>query len=142
MAKITFVLGLAGSGKSFYAQKLKEATRAEIFEGVVHNKSLPTIVQCLKDGKDCIVEEIAYCDSTTRENVVTHLRSQAPGADIAFVCFENDLASANWNLTQRTNKRDVRSHLAINNFWHSRYTCPKGAMVLPITRIRHDKSTA
>ncbi len=47
MAKVTFILGLAGSGKTFHAEPLREATGAEVFEGVEHHKSLPMIVQRL-----------------------------------------------------------------------------------------------
>jgi hypothetical protein len=142
MAKLTFVLGLAGSGKSVYAEERSKTTGAEVFEGIVHHGSLPTVVQRLKNGKDCIVEEIAYCESTAREKVVTDVCSQTPGVEIEFICFENDLESANWNVRRRTNKGDVDSHLALNSWWHPRYTCPERSTVLPITRILQDDATA
>ena len=135
MAKVTFVLGLCGSGKTFRAEQVREATGAEIFEGVEHHRSLPAIVQRLRDGKDCIVEEIAYCHPDTRDGFVADLRSQVPDVEIEWICFENDLESANWNVMHRTNKGDVEGHLAINREWHSVYRCPDGAKIIPITRI-------
>ncbi len=139
MAKVTFILGLAGSGKTFYAEQLREATGAEIFEGVEHHKSLSVIVERLTDGKDCIVEEIAYCHPNDRERVVTGLRSQVPGVEIEWVCFENDLESANWNVRHRTNKSEIEGHLAINRHWHGVYRYPDGAEIRPITRIDRSK---
>lgn len=138
MVKVTFLLGLAGSGKSFLAEKLKRETGAEIFEGTEgeeKQKLLRVMVQHLKGGKNCIVEEIAYCHPRAREEIVMFLRSQVPGVEMEWVCFENDLQSANWNVTHRRNKRDVQGHLAINQYWHSLYVCPDGAKVIPITRI-------
>lgn len=141
MTKVTFILGLAGSGKTVLAEQLRDATGAEIFEGVEHYISLPAIVQRLKDGKDCIVEEIAYCDPDRRERMVRDLRSQVPDVEIEWICFENDLESANWNVMHRTNKSDVEDHLAINRYWHGIYTCPDGANIRSITRIDLRKPT-
>lgn len=142
MAKVTFILGLAGSGKTHLANQITATTGAKYFDGVVHNKSLPAIMQCLRAGKDCIVEEIAYCHAPNRDRIETELRSQVPDVEIEWICFENDLESANWNVTHRTNKRDVAGHLAINRDCHRLYTCPDDAKMIAITRIDQGKSTA
>lgn len=142
MAKVTFILGLAGSGKTHLVKQITATTGAKAFDGVVHNKLLPTIIQRLRDGKDCIVEEIAYCYAPNRDRMETELRSQVPDVKIEWICFENDLENANWNVTHRTNKRDVAGHLAINRDWHRVYTCPDGAKMIAITRIDQGKSTA
>ncbi len=138
MAKVTFLLGLAGSGKSFLAEKLKMETGAEIFEGTEGKENpemLPTMVQHLRGGKNCIVEEIAYCRPQGRQKVVTYLRSHVPNVQIEWLCFENNLESANWNVRNRKNKGDIRGHLAINQCWHGWYQYPDGATIIPITRI-------
>jgi hypothetical protein len=145
LAKVTFLLGLAGSGKSFLAEQLKMETGAEIFEGIAgsHNSGmLLTMVQHLRDGKNCIVEEIAYCHPHAREKVITYLRSQVPNVKIKWICFENNLESANWNVRHRKNKGDIEGHLAINRNWHSLYQCPDGATVIQIKRVNENNPAA
>lgn len=140
MAKVTFLLGLAGSGKSFHAKKLKRETDAEIFEGVAgsHNPGmLLTMVQHLRDGKNCIVEEIAYCHPHAREEILKHLHSQVPNVEIEWICFENNLESANWNVRHRKNKDNPEGHYKINQHYHCLYQYPDGATVIQITRINH-----
>jgi deoxyadenosine/deoxycytidine kinase len=57
MAKVTFILGLCGSGKTYLAEQLKNETGAEVFENLLSDGSrLPALVECLRDGKDCIVD--------------------------------------------------------------------------------------
>lgn len=143
MAKVTFLLGLAGSGKSFLAEKLKKQTGAEIFEGTEGEQShKQRMLQHLAKGGNCIVEEIAYCLPSRREAIVSNLCSVVPDIEIEWVCFENDLESANWNVRNRKNKEDVRGHLRINQCYHGLYIYPGGAKLIPIARIDENKTTA
>lgn len=145
VAKVTFLLGLAGSGKSHRAEELKAQTGAEIFEGTEGEKKeelLRAMVQQLKDGKNCIVEEIAYCLPSRREAIVATLCSLVPSVEIEWICFENDLESANWNVRHRKHKRDaVQGHLHINQCYHGLYIYPGGTKVIPITRTDENKTT-
>jgi len=144
LAKVTFLLGLAGSGKSHLAEDLKIKTGAKVFEGIAapeRPECLPSMVRCPTDGEDCVVEEIACCHPDYREQVVTYLRSRVPSVEIEWICFENDLESANWNVRNRKNKGDVEGHLAINQRRHSLYKYPDDAKIIPITRIDEIKET-
>ena len=138
MAKVTFVLGLAGSGKTPYAEKLKAETGAEYFEGTENSQKnilrKQRMLQHLVSGGDCVVEEIAYCLPSFREGIVAELCSRVPNVEIDWVCFENDIESANWNVVHRTHKGDVPGHLRINQCYQGLYIYPGGAKPIPITR--------
>jgi len=138
VAKVTFLLGLAGSGKSFLADKLQRETGAQKFEGTEGNEKqtlLAAMVQHLKGGGSCTVEEIAYCHSRAREEIVAYLYNQVAGLEIEWICFENDVEGSNWNVERRKNKGYIDEHLAINRCWHNLYTYPADAKIIRITRI-------
>lgn len=142
MAKITFLLGLAGSGKSFLAEQLKKETGAEFFEGTEGDPTKKQqMLQHLTNGGSCVVEEIAYCLPSGREAIVSTICSLVSDIEIEWICFENDLESANWNVRHRNNKKDVPGHLRINQCYHGLYIYPGGAKVIPIVRIDEHNST-
>lgn len=146
MAKVTFVLGLCGSGKTFIANQLKSVTGAEIFQGIAgsHNPTgLHDMLGRLSNGLDCIVEEIAYCCADYRDTIVRALRSRVQNLEIEWICLENDLEGANWNVEHRDDvgKEDVQGHIGINRKYHRVYTYPDGATIRPITRIDQGERT-
>jgi len=138
MVSVTFLLGLAGSGKSDLAEELSRQTGAVILEGIagVHNPdALPTLIRHLKGGQNCVVEEAAFCIQENRDWITTWLRARIPDIDMKWICFDNDLDTANWNVINRKNKAEIEKHLRINDFYHSRYTCPEGAEHRSIFRV-------
>lgn len=135
MAKVTFLLGLCGSGKTYVCDQLKAQTAAEAFIDLMHNRALPTLIQSLRDGKDCIVEEWLFCVPSWRDRIVGHISSEVPDVQVDFICFENDLESANWNVTYRKNKGEPVKHRQFNECLRDIYVYPAGAQVRPIKRI-------
>ncbi len=139
MTTITFTIGLCGSGKTFYSERLQQKTGAKIFEGIgkgiVNNKHWPAIINHLNDDKDCIVEEMDFCFQKPRDEAVKYILANAPGTKIEWVCFENNLDSANWNVRQRNNKGDIDGHLHINMQLHKIYVYPPNAKIIPIKRL-------
>jgi hypothetical protein len=140
--RVTFILGLAGSGKTYLAEKLAKDTGATFFEGTEGQRTTKeSMLQHLANGGNCIVEEIAYCLPSGREAVVSELCAAVPNIEIEWICFENNLESANWNVTHRHNKGDVPGHLRINQCYHELYIYPSGAKPIPIVRINERKTT-
>jgi hypothetical protein len=135
MAQVTFILGLCGSGKTYLSQQLRKETGAEVFENVLADGSrLPALVECLREGKDCIVDEVRFCLPAYREQILQYL-SGITGLAMHWICYENDLESANWNVMHRKDKGDPEGHLDINLRMHPHYEYPANATIIPIQRI-------
>ena|ERR1700733_3777295 len=134
MATATFILGLCGSGKSWLAERLHDSTGAEVFDEPIGRETQPAIVQCLGDGRDCIIEELFYCVPGYRDAMVALLEA-VPNVVIKFICYENDLDAANANVRRRTNKGRVEQHLRLNTHVSPLYTLPDGCERRPIFRI-------
>jgi GTPase SAR1 family protein len=135
MAKITFILGLSGSGKTYLSERLKKETGAEVFTNLLADDSgLTALIESLRDGKDCIIDEVRFCLPAYREQILQSL-SQITSLDMRWICYENDLETANWNVIPRTNKGDPEGHLDINLRLHPHYTYPANAEIVPIQRI-------
>jgi hypothetical protein len=135
MAQVTFILGLCGSGKTYLAAQLKKESGAEVFENLLSDGSnLPALVERLRVGRDCIVDEVRFCLPTYRDQIVQYL-SQITNIKMRWICYENDLESANWNVIHRRNKGDPEGHLDINLRLHSQYEYPANAEIIPIQRI-------
>ncbi len=135
MAKITFILGLSGSGKTYLSERLKRETGAEVFTNLlVDDSGLSALIESLRNGKDCIVDEVRFCLPAYREQILQSL-SQITDLDMRWICYENDLETANWNVIHRTNKGDPEGHLDLNLRLHPHYTYPANAEIVQIQRI-------
>jgi deoxyadenosine/deoxycytidine kinase len=135
MAKLTFILGLSGSGKTYLSERLKKETGAEVFTNLLADENgLTSLIAFLRDGKDCIVDEVRFCLPAYREQILQSL-SQITSLDMRWICYENDLETANWNVIHRTNKGDPEGHLDLNLRLHPHYTYPANAEIVPIQRI-------
>lgn len=136
MAKLTFVFGLCGSGKTYYAERLAAQTGAKVFSDFWRdeNTNLSTVLADLNSGIDCIIDEWRYSIPLFRQKILAELK-HVSDLNFEWICFENDRASADWNVRHRINKGDVEGHLAINEFLTRVYGCPAEAQLLKITRI-------
>lgn len=133
MPTVTFLLGLCGSGKTVLANQLHQESGARIFESLVGRKTYGELKQCLDRGEDCIVEEIAFCFPENRQEIQQYLATVVD-LQINWVCLENDIESANWNVDHRTNKKDPEGHKRLNERVHAHYVYPVGAEIRPIVR--------
>ena len=126
----------SGSGKTYIAERLATETGAKLFTDFwrEEDKNLPALRANLDSGVDCIIDEWRYTIPLFRKKILADLKD-VPNLELAWICFENDRASADWNVRHRTNKGDVEGHLAINEFLSRVYECPREAKVLNITRI-------
>ena len=131
MAKLTFLLALCGSGKTYIAERLATQTGAELFSDFLRdqNKNFPVLVKNLSSGVDCIIDEWIFYSQILADLV------NVSNLNVEWICFVNDRASADWNVVHRTNKADIEGHLRINEFLSDVYQYPAQAQILKITRI-------
>jgi hypothetical protein len=135
MPKLTFIVGLSGSGKTYLSEHLQRETGAELFANLLaDDNGLDFLMEALRHGKECIVDEVRFCLPAYREQIVQSL-AQIADLEVRWICYENDLETANWNVIHRTNKGDPEGHLDINLRLHPHYTYPANAKIIPIQRI-------
>lgn len=148
MSKMTLVIGLCGSGKTYQIKKIVEETGAKIFgvgedwdEGFspVDRTNFESLyskaVKHLLSGNDCVASDISLCVGDIRQFVISRLSADVPSVEIAWVCMKNDRTMADKNVewrAKRGQKTDVNGHLAINKFYSEVYTYPEGATIIPI----------
>ena len=136
MAKLTFLLGLCGSGKTYIAERLATQTGATLFTDFLQDqdKNFPIMVANHSSATDCIMDEWKYSIPRFRETILADLIN-VPNLELEWICFENDRGSADWNVRHRKNKGDVEGHLRINEFLSDVYQWPEQSQILKITRI-------
>jgi hypothetical protein len=147
IAKI--IVGLCGSGKSHMARVLEaregyvcldEEFEGKYFaadSGVLSRGKFDTLVRLLKKGKDCVYTDAMLMDARNRQQFEPWLRElqSIEGVTVEWVFFENDLATANHNCLNDTNRKDGPGAVLNNNQWSPLYTVPHGHTSRPITRI-------
>lgn len=73
--------------------------------------------------------------------IVNLIEQECPGTQIEWVCFDNDLEAANWNVAHRTNKGDMEGHIDINRRVSPMYTLPEKCVRRSIVRIANRLDT-
>lgn len=148
MATVTIFTGLCGSGKTYESKELERRYKShgenvERFEEILGRKEIdfPRIVQELKSGTDCIVEEAFYCVRVFRVEFIDVLNEQVPEANVKWECFENNLEVANANVEFWTNEiisteqgKEINRLREINQRLSENFECPEGCTPKPIHR--------
>ena len=98
--KITLIIGLPGSGKTWLANELAEPTTA-IIDDITSLDQLPD------DAEELIITDVNFCDSTILNQATAILRERYGSISIERVYFENDAALARQNVERRNDGRNV-----------------------------------
>jgi hypothetical protein len=139
---LTIVIGLCGSGKSWFLNTMQKSHPvAKFFDEGLSDRGQSGIDRrkkvaiALKNGFDVYVGDLWCGWSARRRVVVKHLKQLVPKLRIVWFYYENSLCKANNNCRKRRNKRDAKGHVAINQRWSSRLTAPRGAIVMKIHQL-------
>jgi hypothetical protein len=142
MAKLIVVIGLPGSGKSHYVRALRASYQgvcAEDYMAYSHNDSPrfaqsrhhADLVRDLRNGKDCVIADIEYCDTSRRVEVEQDIMRNVPGVLIEWHCFENNPSQCELNVDRRGRGNAGEEKQKI---WHlsGKYQLPPNAKLIPV----------
>ena len=81
--------------------------------------------------------EIRYLNEVGRRELMDNVRARHPSTVFNWVCFENDLETANANCRNDLDRDEERTmrDLAHNAEWTTMYEYPEGAIVLKMFRL-------
>ncbi|HKB88488.1 MAG TPA: hypothetical protein VKC53_02435 [Patescibacteria group bacterium] len=142
MSKFTFILGLAGSGKSFLAKEMKQKDKSLLvvdddFHPIQNkdkfDKDIEKIKQAVLNNSDIVIIEGAFCFKDFRDPMRGYLKLLFPTVDFEWMCFENNIAKANKNLDNEDRKdRNPEGHKNMNINTSAKYSYPDECKIIPI----------
>jgi len=138
---VTFVVGLAGSGKTHYVttRRFDWVCDEGFMAAGQSEKNHRELVRRLRRGERCAVAELQLLNRYVQSGYIQRLRRDVPGARVRWVFFEPDLSAANWNCRHRKNKsgdRGGKGHMRQNESHAPYYYIPPRAKVVRIHRLR------
>lgn len=135
---VTFIVGLAGSGKTRLLKNLVyDAVMDDDFwfSDEAKSENHAALLALLKDGKHCVIAERQFMFASRRDEYEKQLKADFPDVQVNWLFFENDLESANHNCESRSPKRgDIggTSHIDQNKNDSPCYNIPEHAPRLKI----------
>ena len=142
MAKLIVVVGLPGSGKSHYVREQRSSCTGVCAEDYMANSQddssrftdsryYSDLVRDLREGKDCVIADIEYCDTWRRVEVEEVISRDVPGVAIEWHYFENNPSQCEANVNRRgrgTAEEETRKIHRLSR----KYQIPPGAKVLSV----------
>ena len=95
--KITLIIGLPGSGKTYLANNLS---------GIIID-DITSIDQLPNDANELIITDVNFCDVKILERAEEMLRERYGNIDIKRIYFENDAEAVRKNVEYRNDGRNV-----------------------------------
>ena|ERR1700722_1262944 len=136
MAKVIFLVGLCGSGKSRKADEMQTKDGYVWVEGIHGNPAeLLKLADNLRAGKNSVAEEFQTLTANYRVFIEDWLKRAVPGTDVEFWYFEKDIIKLTRNVLDRPDtEKCIADHLLINGRNYDRYDIPTSPppVILPI----------
>jgi hypothetical protein len=137
------VVGLPGSGKTFYLDRLKaKGTVQEAFDdfhanaagnssNVSASRWWGPLMESLTRGADCAVADIAFCSPPRRDALIREVLRLQPGTKVVFHCFKADQDRCVRNLMAR-DRPSLHEDLLQLSRWLPEYAIPEGAVIMDV----------
>lgn len=109
MLKITILVGLPGSGKTYLGKQMALDLGIPFFDDCATEESTwLDAVECIKDGYDCILADPKFCRSDVYGSLCSKIVSIMPSmARLNNIYFENDPDTCVRNVRNRKDGRKV-----------------------------------
>lgn len=127
--RVTFVVGLAGSGKSWLIKRLRADWVCE--EGFMmphlHERNHRELVRRLLRNQHCVISELQFMNRYTRIGYEQRLWQEAGILEVRWIFFAKNLRAANANCRRRRSKPGDpggKGHIAQNKRWAPYYKLP------------------
>jgi len=142
MAKLTIIVGLPGSGKSERMLELAHSCDGICIEDFMRDsrhsshrfpdsQHYHALIMTLRAGFDCIIADIAFCDTGRRLEAEQILRHDVPNLTIAWIFYANDAETCQANIRRRNRDTLPHDELMIAEFMH-KYFIPPEVHVEPV----------
>ena len=128
MNKCRIIVGLPGSGKTYYAE---HNPLGILFDDPAQNhKSFQKLKAAVKAGSDITITDVYACDADSRYIMVASLVDWNPRLEISWVFFANNLEACIANVQRRNDGRDVSPEFVTEASKH--YAIPIGTPFLDV----------
>lgn len=108
--KITFLVGLPGSGKTFLGEQLAEDPNVTYLDDITVKGGLDELDYAVNalGATDIVVSDVFLCRERDRTSALKHLKRIAPGYEVVWVFFENAPEKCVKNVRHRAKSGDER----------------------------------
>jgi predicted kinase len=144
MPRLIIVIGLTGSGKTTYLEKIKangeidymfddfHACAAGNSHKIEASKYFNKLSSCLSDRKNCAIADIEFCKLDHLEYMITELVKLANNITIEYRYFENDPKTCIQNIKFRK-RGDMTNQIDHVKRYTKFYNIPEGVtpMLIP-----------
>lgn len=123
---IMFVIGLPGSGKTYYCNQLDPKV-FNVIDDISDLYALPLPAKA--DNRTLVLSSPQFCFPHTLEQAKKQLKILYPACTMSYVYFENDSAKCEANVEHRDDKREVKGFIKLAS---NHYIIPEGVKPLAI----------
>jgi Ni2+-binding GTPase involved in maturation of urease and hydrogenase len=137
--KVTFIVGLPGSGKTYLAERLLATSKmfrpSVLFDDIKHQQ-LPELEKAIKEGNDVFVTDPFFCYKEDIDKATAKV--QEWGATVDYIFFENNPEACARNAARRKDGR------VLDNFIRQaskKYQPPVGVITVKVWDGETDDQT-
>jgi predicted kinase len=143
MAKVVFLVGLPGAGKSTHLKRF-EGTGKLCFDDfkahAVNNSSrfdcsrhYQDLLSTLRSGAECIVSDVDFCRPAARKDAEKFLNHDVAGIEMEWIFFENNPEQCKKNVIAR-GRNSFQHELITIQYFTRVYKLPVGCIPIPVVK--------